>query len=300
MELRHLRYFQAVAEELHFSRAAERLHISQPPLSMQIKDLEEELEVRLLERTRRQVRLTRCGQTFLRRVRSVLSEIESAVEEARCIDRGEVDRVSVGYKSAFMLQTIAPRLNQFQRLYPNVELRLKQAETPDQYDAVHDHRIDVGFVDAPIIARASDSADTTDLAGTKVLSLRLVMALPVKHPLANRKRVRLNEFARDDFVMNERQSVPTVYDLQIGLCQRAGFSPRIRVHTSQLPETLAFVAAGYGVSFATEAQIGSWPELISFVKLEETAYVTIFAIYRPDNGSKAVRNFCELLSNPAD
>lgn len=297
MELRHLRYFDAVADELHFGRAAQRLHISQPPLSIQIKDLERELGVRLLERTRRQVSLTRSGELFLRRARAILSDVESAAEEVRRVERGEVDRISIGYRSSFMLQTFAPILREFGQSFPNVEFKLAETGVGGQYEAVRDHRMDIGFVDAPAITYpVDDEKDQDHLTGIAVMRLRMAMAVPTGHPMAKRKQARLAEFASDRFVMPERESVPTVYDLQIGLCQRAAFSPRVVAYAHQLPETLAMVAAGAGVCFATETLIGSWPGMIQFIKLRESAFVTIFAIYRRDNDGKAVQAFVELLN----
>jgi DNA-binding transcriptional LysR family regulator len=294
MELRHLRYFRAVAEELHFGRAAKRLHISQPPLSMQIQNLESELGVQLLQRSKRQVRLTRLGELFLQRIKVILTDVERAVEEIQAADRGELDTVVLGYKSAIMLEEIAPLIRRFHQSFPNVKMKLVQGSTGEQFEHVMDHRFDVGFVDAPVDS-CGDADSLSPLRGVPVMVEQLVMAVPAGHPLAKRKQVRLEEFKNEVFAFPDRQSVPSVYDLWIGMCQQAGFSPNIR-HTAQsMPEVLTFVAAGAGVSLAPKSISGHWVDQISFLPLKETMQVTISAIFRPDNESKAVQTFCEVI-----
>jgi len=294
MELRHLRYFVVVAEELHFGRAAERLNICQPPLSVQIKNLEDELEVQLFDRSRRQVNLTRCGEVFLRRAQTVLTEIENAAEEVRAIDRGDLDSITIGYKSAIMLGEINALLKKFRLSYPFVQLKFVQASVTDQYQAVHDHRLDIGFIDAPVTEHSSD-AITENVKGYPVTKERLLLAVPNFHPLCHRKIVRLSEFANDQFIFLNRQVVPSMYDQQLGLCQEAGFSPNILFHTEQLPEILAFVAAGYGVGFCPESAVNVWSDSIVYLSLKEHSHVTISMIFRNDHESKAVQYFRDLL-----
>lgn len=294
MELRHLRYFMVVSEELHFGRAAERLNISQPPLSMQIQNLEEELKVKLFDRSRRQVKLTRCGETFLRRVKTVLSEIDSAVKEVQALERGEMDTISVGYKSGIMLEEITPLLRQFQQSYPKVRLKFVQASVAEQYQAVHDHRLDIGFIDAPV-AEQSSHYTTENITGIPVVHEKLVMAVPTNHPLIDREVVHLHEFSSDPFIILNRQVVPSVHDLMVGLCQQAGFSPNIKYQAEQLTEVLAYIAAGYGVGFCPESASNMWSEWIKFLPLKEPSQVTISMIFRDDHESKAVQYFSDLL-----
>lgn len=295
MELRHLRYFMVVAEELHFGRAAERLNISQPPLSMQIQNLEEELKVLLFDRSRRQVKLTRCGETFLRRVKTVFSEIDSAVKEVQALERGEMDTISIGYKSGIMLEEITPLLKQFQSSYPKVRLKFVQASVADQYQAVNDYRLDIGFIDAPV-AEHSAHYTTENITGCPVVKEKLLMAVPIDHPLSCREVVDLNEFANDPFIILRRQAVPSAYDFMVGLCQQAGFSPDIKYEAEQLTEVLTYVAAGYGIAFTPESTRNMWAGSIKFVPLKDPSYVTISMIYRDDHESKAVQYFGNLLA----
>ncbi len=299
MELRHLRYFLAVAEELHFGRAAQRLHISQPPLSTQIRDLEEELEVVLLERTQRHVKLTKAGKLFRNRVQAILTDVERATEEVRALDRGEMDTLRIGYKSAIMLIEVAPMLHKFQTKFPNVQLKFVQCSVSEQYGAVSEHRLDIGFVDAPI-GKTSENYANDNITGIPVLKERIKLALPKDHPLAHRKRVSLREFHNDNFIFLDRQAVPSVHDLFIGMCQEAGFSPKIKCYAPQLTEIMAHVAAGGGVSFAPESLADSWLGLIKFVPLKEKVFVTITAIFHIEHRSKAAREFSKLITENAD
>jgi len=294
MELRHIRYFLAVAEELHFGRAAERLNISQPPLSMQIQNLEEELQVKLFDRSRRQVQLTRCGERFLRRAKAILSEIDNAVKEVQALDRGEMDTISIGYKSGIMLEEITPLLKEFQKTYPGVRLKFIQASVAEQYQAVNDHRLDIGFIDAPV-AEHSSLYTTEKITGVAVLKEKMMLAIPSDHPFSDRKSVDLSEIRSDPFIILSRQAVPSVYDFMIGLCQSAGFTPNIKYQAEQLTEVLTYVAAGYGVALTPEGTSNMWSGLIKFLPLKESNYVTISMIYRDDHESKAVQYFSDLL-----
>ena len=150
MELRHLRYFVAVADELHFGRAAEKLHISQPPLSMQIRALEDELGVALLNRTRRHVSLTRAGQAFLQDARQILEKTDQAVLTARRAGRGEIGELAVGFISVADYNLLPLVLREFRRRYPMVSLSLKEATTDAQLDDLREGRIDVGFLLPPV------------------------------------------------------------------------------------------------------------------------------------------------------
>jgi DNA-binding transcriptional LysR family regulator len=290
MELRHLRYFATLAQELHFGRAAEKLHISQPPLSTQIQDLENELGVSLFERNRRQVKLTEPGKVFLKSTRTILTDIHKAVEEVQAADRGDLDTLSVGYRSAVMLNIISPILKQFQTNYPNVRLKFAQGSLTELYDAVNEHRLDIGFIDAPVSQHDADKSNN-NINGLPVLQLRLAIAVPAGHPLAKRKSVSLNEFAADDFIFMNPQAVPSVHDLWIGLCQQAGFSPKVKNRCDQLSEVLTYVAAGYGITFAPDNIQGMWSDMITYLELEDPAYVSIFMIHSNDNESKSMQAF---------
>src|ERR1700749_4678303 len=176
MELRHLRYFVVVAEELHFRRAAERLHMSQPPLSQQIRALEEEVGATLLLRTQRKVELTGAGAAFLQRAREILGAVEDAALEARRVQRGEVGRLAIGFVGSAMYSVVPERLRAFRDRHPDVGLRLHELGTTEQLRRLDDGRLDIGFIRAP--------GSRPGLSTETVLREPVVAAPPDGHPLA--------------------------------------------------------------------------------------------------------------------
>ena len=239
MELRHLRYFVAVAEERHFGRAAARLRIAQPPLSRQIQALEAELGFMLFERTRRQVELTPAGATLLAHARGVFDAVDLAVHEARRANQGETGRLVVAYPSTFAYSGLPELVRAFRGKFPSVELALRELAPQQQLDALRDQRVDVGFIRAPV----DEPGLTTEL----VRSEPLVAALPTGHPLASRKMIALSLLAKEPFVMFPRVRGPAYFDQLIRLCNNAGFTPRIVQEAPQL-DIVSLVAAGLGVS----------------------------------------------------
>ena len=195
MELRHLRYFVAVAEELNFRRAAERLHIGQPPLSIQIRALEEEVGARLLERSKRRVSLTEAGSRFLRRAREILAAAGEAVDEARQAARGELGSLRVGFTSSLPYTSILPDLLvAYRRRYPAVELQLKEMFTTDQLVAIAAGRLDVGLV------RYVGGALPSGVSVRELGADPLCLVVNAAHPLANRESVRFAELADEGFI----------------------------------------------------------------------------------------------------
>ncbi len=180
MELRHLRYFVAVAEELHFGRAAQRLQMAQPPLSQQIRQLEQELGVELLYRTKRTVRLTEAGLAFLHQARQILVQSEQAIEVAQRASRGEVGRLAIGFVGSATYSLLPTAVRSFRHQFPDVRLMLHEMTTSEQIEALHDDRIQVGFIRPPI----SDDK----LSVETVLQESFVAVLPEAHPLATQTR----------------------------------------------------------------------------------------------------------------
>jgi DNA-binding transcriptional LysR family regulator len=244
MELRHLRYFAAVAEERHFGRAARRLHMAQPPLSRQIQALEEELGLQLFERSRRRVDLTPAGLVLQERVRRVFAELERAVDDARRASLGETGHVAVGYVSSLAYSGIAPLLRDFRAREPLIEVSLRELPPQQQLDALQDGSLHVGFVRSPV--------EDENVAKHVLRRERLVVALPADHRLAKRRRIDLAALAHEPFVMFPRSRGPTFYDHLITLCRAAGFSPRIALEAPQL-DLLSLVIAGFGVAILPDS-----------------------------------------------
>jgi DNA-binding transcriptional LysR family regulator len=288
MDLRHLRYFVAVAQELHFGRAARKLHISQPPLSQQIRRLETELGVTLFERNKRHVKLTVMGAAFLRRAQMILDSSQVAIKEVQRMARGEQELIRLGFMSAIMLADFPPFLRKFHERYRSVSLTYTQLSSAAQYQALVDGRIDIGFVDlAPSDMDPQFRRDNVD--AQLALRKKLLIALPSGHPLEAQTTLSLRALRDDNFVMLQRASFPSFFDKTIALCQAAGFSPRISVEGESMPVVVAYCATGLGVAVVPESARELFSRHVSFVELDVAAHVDIFAITRIDQPSPAVQ-----------
>lgn len=239
MELRQLRYFQAVAEEGSFSRAAERLHVSQPPLSLHVKTLEDELGVRLFDRSNRGVALTPAGEVFYEETRAVLRRLDQAKVKTQHAGQGEVGTLSVGFVSIAAYGILPLALKRFREKTPRVDLQLHELTTDTQIRELRAGRLDLGIGLGPV--------DEGDLAFETLDRESLVLAAPVRHPLVPRSgKVRLRALANEHFIIPPRDAAPGLYDLIISLCRANGFAPRITQHARQMQTVIALVASGMG------------------------------------------------------
>jgi DNA-binding transcriptional LysR family regulator len=241
MELRQLRYFIAVAEELHFRRAAARLHISQPPLSQQIARLEEELGSRLLSRTRRRVELTAAGEAFLRDARAMLDELDVAVATVRRIETGQAGLLRVNFVGSALLSIVPGIIQRFRRGRPTVEIELRERSTLEQLRALAGGVVDVGLVRPPI---EPDDALATEV----VMREPTVAAIPSGHPLAKRGRVPLRRLAAEPLVLFPREQAPGFHDLLTGRLAATGTSPHVVQYAPEMTTIIGLVAAGIGLS----------------------------------------------------
>jgi DNA-binding transcriptional LysR family regulator len=243
MELRHLRYFIAVAEELSFTRAAERLHIGQPPLSQQIQALEHEVGARLLDRNKRWVRLTEAGKLFLRDARQILAQSEQAVVTARRAERGEAGELRVGFTFSTPFTPLFARvIRQYRQRYPHVALTLHEMATLHQLDAIEARKLDLGFVRPPEVALP----DTITL--TMLREDPLVLILPADSPLARHSEVHMRDLQGMPFVMYPKAAGTGIYHQIFRLCRAAGFVPQIAMEAGEASTIIGLVAAGLGVS----------------------------------------------------
>ncbi|VDY03442.1 LysR family transcriptional regulator [Thiomonas sp. OC7] len=242
MELRQLRYFVTIAEQGSFSRAAERLHISQPPLSTQIKALEDEIGARLLERSNRGVALTAAGAAFFDDIRAVLAQFEHAVERARQTERGDAGTLSIGFVSIADFGILPPTLKSFRARYPQVDVQLHELTTDAQIRELRAAELDLSIGLAPV--------DEPGLTFTPLLQEPLMLAAPTAHPVLQEGSgaVDLRALAKEPFIVPPRNIGPGLYDLTLSLCQAAGFAPRITQHARQMQTVIGLVSCGMGVA----------------------------------------------------
>lgn len=290
MELRHLKYFIAVAEEMHFGRAAERLHISQPPLSRQIRQLEMELGFDLFVREGHRIALTEAGSTFLDRARVILETVDRTVGEAERLARGEQGRLAFGFMSAAMLPLLTPTLRTFRERSGGVVLDMVQLPPKEQLEAVANGLLDIGFVDVPGVSRTVRVIDA-ELMVHALRTDRIVAALPLGHRFAGRRRLRLADLAQEGFVTLGRAPATGFYDEVIGMCHRAGFRPKIVQEVPQVPLMLALVAAGAGVSLVPKGIDKGWLDQIAFRNIDIDGSVDVSMVWRRDNRSPALSAF---------
>ena len=286
MELRHLRYFVAAAEELSFRRAAERLHVAQPALSVQIKQLEEEIGAILLDRDRHHVALTAAGKVFLDHSHRVLRAADEAMRAASRAARGETGRLAIGFIAQLSYEWLPNVLRSFRRRYPDVEISLVELTPTRQIEELENRQIDLGIIGLGL------PYPHEELEVAVMSEEGLVVALPLEHPLAKRRKLALKELAKEAFIFTARQDAPAFSPWLLALCREAGFEPKVALETDRSPSALNYVAAGFGVA-VFPAQIGrmTMPS-VRFVPLDEGApKYQLCAAWRRDNESPALERF---------
>lgn len=286
MELRHLRYFLAVAEELNFTRAARRLNISQPPLTQQIRALEAELGVALVDRSTYRIALTDAGRVFAAEAARILGEVQSAARIARSAARGVTGRVRVGFTvSASFNPLVTSALRGFRAAYPEVEVSLEEHPSTELAMELREGRIDVGFVRPPL---REEQGLVFDLLEKEPL----VVAVPGGHPLARRRSVALKELAAETFILYPRAVRPGLADEVVSACESAGFTPRVGQHAPQLSSTISLVAASLGISIVPASMRSLQPRTVVYVPLRgKPLHALLGVAYRAQERSVVVRNF---------
>jgi len=294
MELRHLRYFVAVAEELSFTRAAERLHIGQPPLSQQIQALEAEVGAQLLERSKRWVRLTEAGKLFLEDARQILAQSQRAVVTARRAHRGEAGELRVGFTfSTPFTPLFAKVIKRYRQLYPHVSLTLHEMATLHQLEAVGSQKLDLGFVRPPEVA-LPDAIELTHLREDP-----LMLILPSDSPLARKRKVRIKDLEGLPFVMYPEEAGTGIYYQIFRLCRAAGFVPEIGMEAGEASAIIGLVAAGIGVSVLPKTFDSIHMEGAVYRQLDDPAAATSLLLAQRRSRSPLVDAFVRLAKEEA-
>ncbi|HGE2345962.1 LysR family transcriptional regulator [Pseudomonas aeruginosa] len=295
MELRHLRYFIAVAEELHFGRAAERLGISQPPLSQQIQALEEEIGARLFERTNRRVELTDAGRLFLDESRQVLAQVDKAVLLARRAHLGELGELKIGFtSSAPFTSTIPSSIHAFRKAYPDVHLDLQEMSSRQVLKALLEESLQVGVIRPLALPDA--------VHWVELFREPLVAVLRADHPLAagSEDGLAIAALVEEPFVFFPRSYGTGLYDQVIALTRQAGFSPRIAQEASEAMTIIGLVSAGLGVSILPASFRRTRVDGVVYRTLSDPEATTaVWLVRRQNEGSPLALSFIDLVTREA-
>lgn len=287
MDLRRIRYFVAVAEELHFGHAAARLHISQPPLSQQIQALEKELGVQLFIRENKRVRLTPAGQIFLEEARSLLDQAARAVEVTQRAARGETGLLRIGFTSSLPYARIMPRIIQhFRNRYPHIQLQLEELSSRRQIPALAQDKLDIGFL------RPSSLLQDAALDHLVLLEEPLVAVMPASHPLAHRHSVQMPMLRDEPFIFYATRLGSELTAQIVNMCHQAGFTPNVVQEVYEMHTILGLVATGLGISIVADSLRQVQLDNIVYVPLEAPAAVTqVLLAWRRHPASPILDNF---------
>lgn len=288
MELRHLRYFVVLAEDLHFGRAARRLAISQPPLSVAIRQLEESVGARLFERNSKEVRLTPAGSNLRESATRLLRQAEEAALEARDVSQGSAGRLRIGFVGAMLYRGLPQALVQFQAAHPAVRIALSELNSGEQITELLQDRLDVGFVHT--------SRMPAELRRELLLSEPFVACLPAGHRLARRRSVATASLREEPFVLFSRGASPDYHERILGICADAGFHPEVRHEVRHWLSVVSLVSQGMGVALVPSALRRTALRGAVFRPLEEeVARSEAFCVWRDGPENAVVEGFLRAL-----
>jgi len=288
MELRHLRYFQAVAEELHFGRAAARVRTAQSSFSAQIRDLEEEIGVQLLHRTKRQVHLTDAGRIFLVQVRATLKQVDQAVSAAKRAKQGQAGTLTIGFVPSADCISFPEILRIFRQQYSDVQIDLRNLTASEQIDALRQGELDIGFFRPVRLDRV--------LTSEKILQEPVVVVLPRKHRLLAKPELSLEDVGAEQLILCSRLHAPLQHDVIIARFRAANLVPNISLETDHIQTVLGLVAAGIGISLLPASVENLRAPGLRYRPLRKPAPMMEMAVaYRRDDPSRVLANFLALV-----
>jgi DNA-binding transcriptional LysR family regulator len=290
MELRHLRYFVAVAHYLNYSESSRRLHVAQPAISQTILDLEGELGVKLLLRTKRSVQLTAAGTAFLREAEEILRRANEAKQLAQRAARGEVGTLGIAFFGTAFAPILPTLVQAYRRKFPNVEVRLLELNPDQQLVAFDEGRLDLGFT------RRLPSDRRAEFDEEVVYTDQLAIALPAAHALAKDKVIRLKSLASEPFVQFHRNGAPSLFDEVIGVCRRAGFGPRIIHEPNLMATAMTLVESGLGVSLVPRCvRTLNRPQAVIRQIAPKSAPIPLCVVWRKSAHNPALGAFLDIL-----
>jgi DNA-binding transcriptional LysR family regulator len=288
MDLRRLNYFLTLAEELHFGKAAERLRIAQPPLSRQIRNLEEELNVRLFNRTKRSVQLTDHGDYLKKEAVKLFHHVELIKNHIQLLSEGRVGQIRIAYVGSAMHSVLPEVLREISQRLPDVHMSMVELMSLDQLAAFKTGNLDIGFVRTPITV--------DDLCVEPIFSETLSVVLPLSHPLAGAKVVRPVHLAKEPFIGFCRECAPGLFGCITSLCNREGFAPRIVHESSQINSVVRFVESGLGYSIVPTSVKRAYNVKVRFYELDEYPERAELALaYHPDHQTRISKQVIEIV-----
>lgn len=292
MEIRQLRYFLAVAERMHFTKAAEFLHVSQPALSQQIRMLEEEIGVKLLERTNRRVQLTPAGIAFRVRAQAALQEAAEAVSDAKMVEGGEGGSISIGFVTTTAVAILPTLLDQFCSRFPHVTVELRELDPGTQLEALGHSKIDIGFTSA--------SSSLPSLECKLLGREKLIVALPNRHPAAQHRAVDLRQLSEERFLLPPRGLQSGIHEGIVAACHRSGFVPKF-IQPIRLAETaVCLVAGNLGIALIPQSFRRLKVSGVVYRSLKhEIPVIEMYAIRRKPSESPLVDNFWSFVESMA-
>jgi DNA-binding transcriptional LysR family regulator len=275
MELRHLRYFVVLADELHFGNAAKRLHITQPPLSFNIRQLEESLGARLFVRDSRSVRLTPVGAAFLPEAMRVLAQAQAAEEAGRALAAGKAGKLHIAFTSSMLFRGMPEILQAFRAQHPSIDLQLHDMTVREQHQALQRRLIDGSFCTGQFIPPRME--------GVPLAPDAFVCCVPESHWAAGEKELKLSALADEDFIVFVREITPAGYDHVLAMCLRAGFRPREVAHVQQWLTAAMLVSCGQGIAVVPASLRGADLKRVRFIPLQdEDTRTSGFFVWNPE------------------
>jgi DNA-binding transcriptional LysR family regulator len=290
MDLRHLKYFVVVAEELHFTRAAQRIGIAQPPLTFQIKALETELGVQLFNRQPGRVSLTEPGRVYLEEARAIREHVKKATLRCQLSAQGKVGRLRVGFtESASFREEVTTALHRYRSLYPQVEISLEESRTGPLMESLQQGRIDVAFVRPPV-------GEDDEIRFVLLSTEPMVVVVPKGHRLSNFKSVRLEDLRDELFVLYSRTTRSGLPEMVLSACEEQGFSPKVVQYAPQISSTINLVAGGLGISIVPSCMRGSRADDVRYIPVNGPRMVARLGLaHRANDLLPVVQNLIDLV-----